>query len=722
MKFRGFVLFVLLATVLLVAAYYPPKVDNAQKEAILMQTILAGLKQLHYHPIDLDDEFSSDLYDMYLERLDGGKRWLTQMDVQELEQYKMQLDDEANTGSYEFLTLAIDKKEKALAKTEKYFREILAEPFDFSSNEMVERDGDKKTYAKNDEELYSYWEKSLTYEVLSRFIEKIEDQDKKIKERKDPNREVKEDEEELVIKTEGELEKEAREAVLKTYSDWYDRLEKRKRKDHLSDYLKAFSNSFDPHTEYFLPVDKQTFDMNMSGRLEGIGARLQETIEKGAKVVHIVPGGPAWQGKELTLNDHIQKVAQGKDGEWVDVTGWTINDIVSKIRGKKGTTVRLGLEKAEGGTVEISIVRDEIIMDEGFVKSTIIDIPDVIDNVGYIHLPRFYADFQKSDGRQCAEDVEKELTKLKAENVNGVILDLRNNGGGSLRDVVDMSGLFIEEGPIVQVKSRDEAAEVLSDRDARVQYDGPLIVMVNSFSASASEILAAALQDYGRAVIVGSDATFGKATVQRFFNLDRAIRGHSDIKPLGQIKLTMQKYYRVNGGSVQLKGVQPDIVLPEIYDNIKTGEQEYETAMTWSEIQSVPHTQSVYQLDNLSALKAASNSRVNQNTTFQMVKENAARLKRQRDNSSYPLGKEAYLAFKKKQKAEADKYKDLFDVKIEGLNIETLAVDQSYINEDDGRKARYEDFLEGLSKDAYLEETLYIMKDMIMAQQEVTKR
>ena len=424
----------------------------------------------------------------------------------------------------------------------------------------------------------------------------------------------------------------------------------------------------------------------------------------------------------MELNDHIQKVSQGKDGEWVDVTGWTINDIVSKIRGKKGTTVRLGLEKADGGTVEISIVRDEIIMDEGFVKSTIIDIPDVIDNVGYIHLPRFYADFQKSDGRQCAEDVEKELSKLKAENVNGVILDLRNNGGGSLRDVVDMSGLFIEEGPIVQVKSRDEAAEVLSDRDSRVQYDGPLIVMTNSFSASASEILAAALQDYGRAVIVGSDATFGKATVQRFFNLDRAIRGHSDIKPLGQIKLTMQKYYRVNGGSVQLKGVQPDIILPEIYDNIKTGEQEYETAMTWSQIQSVPYAQSVYQLDNLSALKAASNSRVNQSTTFQMVKENAARLKKQRDNSSYPLGKEAYLDFKKQQKAEADKYKDLFDVKIDGMNIETLAVDQAYIDEDDGRKARYEDFIDGLSKDVYLEETLYIMKDMIMSQQEVTKR
>jgi len=318
MKFRGFVLFVLLATVLLVAAYYPPKVDNAQKEAVLMQTILAGLKQLHYHPIDLDDKFSTDLYNMYMDRLDGGKRWLTQQDVAELETYTTQLDDEANAGTYEFLTLASDKKAKALVKTEKYFREILAKPFDFSVDGTIERDGDKRAYAQNDEELYAYWEQSLKYETLSRFIDKIDAQEKKIKEQNDPNKEVEEvkegeeeeEEEEFVIKTEEELEKDAREAVLKTYSDWYDRLEKRKRKDHLSDYLKAFSNSFDPHTEYFLPVDKQTFDMNMSGRLEGIGARLQETIEKGAKVVHIVPGGPAWQGKELAINDHIQKASQ----------------------------------------------------------------------------------------------------------------------------------------------------------------------------------------------------------------------------------------------------------------------------------------------------------------------------------------------------------------------------------------------------------------------------
>ena len=722
MKFRGFVLFLLAAAGLLIAAYYPPKVNNAEKEAILMQTILAGLSQLHYHPVELDDEFSGTLYELYTDRLDGGKRWLTQEDAQQLEQFKAKLDDEANAGTYEFLTVAMDLKEKALDKTEKYFRQILSTPFDFSTPDMVEVDGDKKQYAKNDEELYAYWQKSLKHDVLARLVDKIDTQEKKIKELENPVKKIAEatgeekietEEEEFVVKTEAELEKEAREAVLKTYSDWYSRMEKRKRKDYVSDYLKAFSNVFDPHTEYFSPIDKEGFDITMSGRLEGIGARLQETIEEGAKVVSIVPGGPAWQGKILEVNDHIQKVAQDVDGEWVDVTGWTINDVVSKIRGKKGTKVRLTLQKVDGSMVETTITRDEIIMDEGFAKSSILDIPDVIENVGYIHLPRFYADFRKSDGRQCAQDVEIEINKLKAENVKGIILDLRNNGGGSLKDVVDMSGLFIEQGPIVQVKSRDEEPEVLSDKDSRVQYNGPLIVMVNSFSASASEILAAALQDYDRAIIVGSDATFGKATVQRFFDLDRAVRGHSEIKPLGQIKLTMQKFYRINGSSNQLRGVIPDIIFPEIYDDIKTGEKEYETAMTWSEIKPVDHSQSVYHIDDKARLQIASGIRIAQNPTFQKVKENAARLKRQRDLSEYPLEKEAYIAFKKQQKAEADKYKDLFDAKVEDMVVRSLPVDKEYINEDESRKARFEDFLKGLGKDVYLEETLHIMKDMI---------
>jgi len=489
-------------------------------------------------------------------------------------------------------------------------------------------------------------------------------------------------------------------------------MEKRQRKDYLSDYLNSFTSVFDPHTNYFLPADKENFDIGMSGRLEGIGARLQETPTDETKVVMVVPGGPAYNGKVIEVEDIILKVAQDDDGDWVDIAGWDINDVVAKIRGKKGTKVRLAVKKVDGSVVETTIIRDEIIMDEGYAKSAILDLEGIGDNIGYIKLPRFYADFNKRDGHQCAVDVGIELEKLKKQKVNGIILDLRNNGGGSLRDVVDMSGFFIEEGPIVQVKSRQANAEILNDRDPSVQYDGPLIVMVNSFSASASEILAAALQDYDRAVIVGSDATFGKATVQRFFDLDRAIRGYSDIKPLGQVKVTTQKFYRITGNSNQLEGVIPDIVLPDNYDFIKTGEQEYETAMKQTKIETVAHNQNVFQVKNKAALRTASEGRVANNEIFQKIQENAKRLKKQRESTSYPLNIDNFRKKKEADKTEAAKYKDLM-TPIEGLTVSNLAVDLTLINADSSKIGRNDAFIKGLQKDVYIEETLHIMQDLV---------
>ncbi|MEL6926775.1 MAG: carboxy terminal-processing peptidase, partial [Bacteroidota bacterium] len=323
--------------------------------------------------------------------------------------------------------------------------------------------------------------------------------------------------------------------------------------------------------------------------------------------------------------------------EPVDVTGMQVTDVVKYIRGKKGTTVNLHVKKVDGSTTIIPIVRDIVIIDESYAKSLIIDDPNGAGKIGYIKLPRFYADFNRRGGRSCATDVAKELEKLKSHKVDGVVLDLRNNGGGSLRDVVQMSGLFIEEGPIVQVKARESSADVLEDTDPSVQYDGPLVVMVNSFSASASEILAAALQDYGRAVIVGSNSTFGKGTVQRFFDLDRAIRGNAEVKPLGEVKVTIQKFYRINGGSNQLKGVIPDIVLPDRYHYLKLGEKENEYAMQWSSIEPVDYSQSVTSLDNMDKIKAASQTRVENDPTFGLILESAKRLKEQRDDTDYTL-------------------------------------------------------------------------------------
>ena len=730
MKFKGFLLFAF-ATLFFLVAANQPKTDEAQKEAILMQTVLAGLAQLHYAPQKIDDDFSNRVFDLYLERIDGNKRWLTQADVDQLAQYKDQLDDQAKGGTFEFLNLAEETLNKSLVKTKAYYQEILAQPFDFTGKELIELDGDKKAFAKDDAELKIYWEKAMKYETLTRLVGKIEAQEKAAKEpavEKEAEETTLEIEksgktilkleetekaaEKATIKTVAELEAESRKAVLKLFDDWYHRMEKRKRKNFVSDYLNSFTSVFDPHTNYFLPADKENFDIGMSGRLEGIGARLQETPTDGTKVVMVVAGGPAYNGKVLEVEDIILKVAQGDDGDWIDIAGWDINDVVAKIRGKKGTKVRLAVKKVDGSIIETTIIREEIIMDEGYAKSAILDLEGIGENIGYIKLPRFYADFNKRDGHQCAIDVGIELDKLKEQKVNGIILDLRNNGGGSLRDVVDMSGFFIEEGPIVQVKSRQANAEVLNDRDASVKYDGPLIVMVNSFSASASEILAAALQDYDRAVIVGSDATFGKATVQRFFDLDRAIRGYSDIKPLGQVKVTTQKFYRINGTSNQLEGVIPDIMLPDNYDFIKTGEQEYETAMKQTEIESVTHNQSVFQIKNRAALRTASEGRVATNEVFQKIQANAKRLKKQRESTSYSLNMDTFRKNKTAIKAEADKYKNLMSP-IEGLTVSNLAIDLTQINTDSSKIGRNEAFIKNLKKDVYIEETLYIMQDLV---------
>jgi carboxyl-terminal processing protease len=360
----------------------------------------------------------------------------------------------------------------------------------------------------------------------------------------------------------------------------------------------------------------------------------------------------------------------------------------------------------------IPIVREEVIVDEGYAKSLIIKSDDKSDRIGYIWLPRFYADFDKADGHQCSEDVAKEVEKLKKENVKGIVLDLRNNGGGSLRDVVTMSGLFVEKGPIVQVKDKDARPQILPDDDETVQYDGPLVIMVNEFSASASEIMAAAMQDYGRAVIVGSN-TYGKGTVQRFFDLDRAMRGNDAFKPLGQVKVTIQKFFRVNGGSTQLKGVRPDILLPDSYSEIKVGEQENEHPMPWTQIQPVQYSQSVVDMKKVSKLADASATRVKNNETFKLISENALRIKNQKDRSTYSLNLKEFRSTEQKLRENSKKYEEAFKKNVGGLVIENLPVDAAAMAKDSSKIVRNNEWLKDRKRDVHLAETLNIMKDLI---------
>jgi len=690
---------VVLAALFIGLTAYFPTPNKAEKEAILIQRLLGGLSQLHYKPLAIDDSFSEKAYDLYLERIDGGKRWLTQEDVSKLEKFKKELDDEADRGTYEFMDLSIELLEARVKLTKGFYEDLINESIDLESNEIIELDNEKKAFAKNETELKERWTQMVQYEVMTELADKIKSQEEGTEELKDKSRD--------------QLLEEARESVLKDFNLWFKRLERKKRSDYLSVYLNALTNIYDPHTSYYAPKDKETFDIRMSGRLEGIGAQLREEGDH-TMVVRIIPGGPAWKGKDLEEKDLITKVTQ-KGEEAVDIVGMPLDDVVQLIRGKKGTEVNLTVKKVDGTIEVINIVRDVVELEDSFAKSVILDLPGKANNIGYIKLPQFYADFSRRNGRSCSKDIAIELEKLKDKNVNGIILDLRNNGGGSLRDVQRMSGFFIEEGPIVQVKARDHSPEILEDNDPKVQYDGPLIVMVNSFSASASEILAAALQDYGRAVIVGSNATFGKGTVQRFIDLDQGFRGDSDITPLGELKLTIQKFYRINGGSTQLRGVTPDIVLPDRYHYFELGERENEYAMEWSEIKPVKYRHGVISLDAMDNIKAASEQRVKENPSFQKVLEQAKYMKERSDKTSQNLNLVKYQKEREKVVAKSKEFEDMFP-EIEDLKVTNLEVDKEAINIDETKAAQNDDWLKSIQKDIYIEEALAIMKDMMQKQ------
>jgi carboxyl-terminal processing protease len=709
MKFRNAFLITAISATALVAAFCP-KPTPADKDAVLLQAINSALTSLHYSPQAMTDEFSKKTFKLYLDRSDAGRRFFTQQDINELTPFETQLDDQFKAADFTFFNKSIELLDKGMVKAEGFYQKALTLPIDFTKNEKVELDGDKKPYAKDDADLADMWRKMVKYEVMTRLVNKLEDKEKGKEAVKD--------------KSETDLQKAALAEVTKQYNDYFKRIKKLKRNERFSTYLNAAINVFDPHSEYFEPVEKQNFDIGMSGRLIGIGARLQTDAESDfTKVSEVTIGGPAHKQGELKDGDLIMKVGQA-DKEPVDVAGMDINEVVSMIRGKLATEVRLTVKAKSDGKVKIiSIVREEIIIDEGFAKSLIIQADQNADRIGYIKLPKFYADFENENGHQCAEDVRLELEKLKKSNVKGIVIDLRNNGGGSLRDVVTMSGFFVEEGPMVQVKGRYDKPDVMNDSDPSVQYGGPLVIMVNEFSASASEIMAAALQDYGRAVIVGTP-TYGKGTVQRFYNLDRAVnRGSNsamvdkDGKPmgaLGDLKVTIQKFFRVNGGSTQLKGVTPDIILPDSYMEVPVGEKDNEHPMAWTQIGAVKYSQGVVDLKKLPQIVSNSQKRVEKNPTFMAYTDNAHRMKVQRDNSEYPLNIKDYRTLEAKRDAEVEKFKAAIKP-IESIKVENVADDLTALNAgaDSSKIIRNREWLKDVKKDAHLYETMLVMRDLI---------
>lgn len=674
---------------------YTYSIQNEKEEAI-DQIIMQSLNASHYSPQVVDDDFSEKVFKLYSQRLDYNKKFLIQDDLIELKKFEHLIDEDINTGKFTFFDKSIELIDKRIDESQEYYKEILDHPFDFTLEENLELDAEKVNYAINQAELKEDWRKYLKYQTLSRMSEMMDSQEK-----------AKEKSDTVKIKSLVELEIEARKKVLKSNDDWFKRLKKLDRNDRLTAYFNSVTGIYDPHTEFYPPKEKANFDIGMSGQLEGIGAQLQEK-DGAVKVSSIVPGSASYRQGQLKPGDIILKVAQG-DAEPVDITDMRLDDAVQLIRGKKGTEVRLTVRKPDNSTTVIPIIRDIVVIEETYAQSVILKGKK---NIGYIKLPTFYADFNGNNGRSCSNDVKKEIIKLKEEKVDGIILDLRYNGGGSLPDVVKMAGLFIDKGPIVQVKSRIGQPHVMDDNDPTVEYDGPLTIMVNSNSASASEIMAAAIQDYKRGIIVGtSPSTFGKGTVQRFFNLDDYLPPqYANIKPLGQVKITTQKFYRINGGATQLKGVIPDIILPDPYYLLDQGEKEQDYPMIWDEITPAAYLplNPAYSLDKL---KSNSEARLKNNEGFTILENAAKRLKKQKDSTIVSLNFGKYTAEQKRYKAEAKRMEEL-DKEIPGIEIASLKVDAALISKDTAKTNKAKEWHKNLKKDIYLNETIAIMNDI----------
>lgn len=685
-----------LALFILLAALAPT--DERNKEKLLMQYLFQNLQSIHFNPLALDDSLSVKAFDLYLNRLDYGKLFLLQEDIDRISPYKTMIDDEIRQNSLIFFDITYNLIEKRIREAQPIYEEILAEPFDFERIENFQSRADSLEFSTNKDELRERWRLNLKYQTLTRLLTKLEQLEKK---------EETSDSLEAPMSYD-EAEAWAREKVEKRYKDWFSRLEQTRREERLTMYINSIINVYDPHSEYFPPKAKEDFDIRFSGKLEGIGATLQQ--EDGyIKVARIVPGSASWRQGDLEVGDLILKVAQEGETDFTDIVDMRLDDAVRLIRGPKGTEVRLNVQKLDGTTAVIPIIRDVVELEETFAKAALIQQGDNNHKIGYIKLPSFYMDFNDPKGRSSAKDVLESIEALKAEGMEGLVFDLRNNGGGSLIDAVRIAGYFIEKGPVVQVKSRYGDPYIFDDKDSRVQYDGPLVVLVNAVSASASEIFAAAMQDYQRAIIIGSTRTFGKGTVQRFFELDKMVDpSYEDIKPLGSVKLTTQKFYRVNGDATQLKGVVPDLILPDRYAYVDIGEIERDYPMPWSEISpTIYQPWQSFSID-YDYLKRNESEKVGKDPTFRLLDEQARFLKMQRNESLIPLSLEQHKQWKTEREEATKKFKQLGKDSLD-LQVFSLQSDLDIIEGDTAKTESTRKWHQQLVKDVYLFEAIHLL-------------
>ena len=667
--------------------------DDPGKDKTLVDLISYVLGRWHFNPQDINDDFSENVYNDFIGAIDPMKRYFLASDIEEFSKYKDKIDDEIREPGVQFFSLVYNRLIQRMEESKKFHKELLEKPFDFTIDETIDRDYEKLEFAKNVAELKDRWRKELKFSTLANYDIKLEVQENKKKE-----------DASYKVKDAATLEKEARESTSKTYDEFFDLMDDLERKDWFSIYVNAIVEEFDPHTSYLAPQDKDRFDMNMSGTLEGIGARLQKRTE-GAKIFEVISGGPAWRSKKIEAGDVILKVAQEGE-EPVDIVGMRLDDAVKLIKGPKGTKVTLTVKKVDGSIEIITIKRDLVEIEETYAKSAVVKKGE--RTFGIINLPKFYVDFENYNNRNAASDVKKEIERLKDQGMEGLVLDLRNNGGGSLKTVVDMAGFFIKDGPIVQVKSSVDGKEILRDEDSRIQWDGPLVVLVNELSASASEILAAALQDYKRAIVIGSKQTYGKGTVQNIVDLNRFVRGGEG--NIGALKLTTQKFYRINGGSTQLEGVKSDVVVVDRFSFIDVGEKDQENPLPWDQIDPASYELWDGYIDYEETIEK-SKERMANNSQLKLIEENAKWIKKRQDENVYPLN---YAEYKKESDADeeyAKRFKAISDYDTK-LVFTSLPYEQLLMQKDSSLQGKRQAWHEELSKDVYVEEAINVLGDI----------
>lgn len=670
----------------------------------LLTAVGAMLEAHHYSPKNINDAFSKQIFKKFLQDLDGDKTLFLQSDINSLKKYETAIDDEIHGAPIEFAPAVSAIYDKRIAEGIALYKEILSKPFEFTKDETLQTDGDKLQYAANEQERRERWRKKMKLYTLERFVD-LQDQREKNKGTKD-----------FVVKTDAQLEKDAREKVLKVMNETFERIKSTyKEEDRFNSFINVITNLMDPHSDYFPPVEKRAFDERMSGEFYGIGALLSKD-EAGIKIATVQPGGAAWKSGQIVQGDVIMKVAQG-NGEPVDIAGFDTQDAVKLIRGNKGTEVRLTLKKQDGSVKVVPIMREKVVQDEVYARSAV--IKDGNQKIGYIYLPDFYANFEDEKGARCSEDVAKEVVKLKAENVDGIVIDIRNNGGGSLFEVVKMVGLFIKSGPVVQVKERSGQVDqnTWRDNDESVLYDGPLAVMVNEFSASASEIFAGAIQDYKRGVIIGSSSTYGKGTVQRQIPFGNRIDASSGRTDMGAMTLTFQKFYRVNGGSTQLKGITPDIIIPDFLEYYKAREKDNPTALPYDEIPKMSY--SLWpNSPGLDAVVQRENQKIKSDTTFNKLQNNLLWLSKNAEEPA-SLNLQKYRERQKKIRTTVSQDEMLLKVR-DSLMVETTTADHDkfYNNPDKPKGERYQAWLKGLKSDRYIDETIKVVGELARAQRQ----